>query len=1246
MTSLLRIRVTLFVLALVAIAACAGDSNARPSKSKSSGFQTQTFKRQKNTLSNLDFYLTNKGVLFNNDAVAGLNWPRGTSNSYIFGGGLWFATKKNIAGKRRKLVELGYNPNSGAGWYTEGQINDPETGDDGKFISYLSPRYSTSTGAYDGVVRSTVPDRSQVWPLWDTATTKTLKHNYYFGDYIESNAVRKTLAGTLKPNGDKVMPAMLSQEDIVNVYSDQDVSANPEYRQGLGYPFGLNIVEVIYSWSFGRYRDMIFVRHKVTNASKDTLYECFVAPAFDPDLGVGGSAAANDYNSYFGLLNADTLRARRVFPKNSPYYQDPTKLNMGYQWSGPESGKQYGVIGFSFLESPVTVNGNIVDNSDSAAVNGYGPGGQSQLGLTTFKKWTISNDPPTPDLRYDFVSDGSKDHDVTIQGDMRLLFSTGPFTLAPGKSVETTVAIGIAQASTTNLESNKDSIVKLIAFAHTVFADTTGSYAATHDSSATIVKHFITPVPPDIPQLTATSLDRSILLKWDYTADNSQDPLSTTLPFNTYDLYRTTRSDHDSTIRPDGLNPIVHLGTWSLWNLRQDSVFADTLYTKGGAKVPVFTGFKYTRTNKTPNTLPHSFLDLGDDNGDGVINGSEGLLNGVKYYYFLTATDEFDSINKVGPLTTAVVSPKNLVVAIPSRPVFPDLPTKIAGDISCIQGSWTSDNLHVAGVDSISLEIVDTGKFLDLYSNDTVCVSFLPRWNEVLNPRFLYLSPLYLYINVTDTRQGKQLTYDKLFNPNAVPPTTPYSALSGIQQQVLDQHADSIVRGRFTSDNTNFAPNQTVDQAFRVVVDYQFEQLQAPYRLRKVQVVPGPTPSVDPSIVHLSHRTMQAQQDSGAVNLTDLPEWATLPSFVGSLGECNYVIRFGDPTNLDEQEADTLGNLTRITSIKDPNSSVEFHPSVLPITVTSSTHCDALLKPIRPGNRNDIVYEGDGRFYVGRLVSAKDPTLSFPANNDPDSMLVPEPGKYAVDAFHFTQAGDDPSTANLILKTTGSFYYPYDHANQSNGQQLATVHRIRLAGAEIIINFPQITASTITGDTMATGILGTGDFHSGDQILVNFSGLARGLPMPDTCFMIYTSKDKRIDFASNAYYQEQKILDQVQVVPNPYIVTHLGQTSTDNAKLFFTRLPPRATIEIYTQAGDLVTTLEHRGATVTNGVDSLNDRYNVEEWNLLTSGRQRVGSQVLVARIIAKDINSDAVLGETTKKFAVILGGYRQVTGN
>jgi hypothetical protein len=1216
MNSMRTYKVAAIAIAIAVVSIYCSDVAARPTGTKNGGgsSSTLTFKRQKNTLSNLDFYFTNKGVLFNNDQAAGLNWPRGTSHHYIFGGGLWFATKKVIAGKKKKLVELGYNPNSGAGWYTEGEKGVP--GNDNNYISYLSPRYSNTTGAYDHVPRTTVPDMNVNWPIWDTSESKTLKHNYYFGDYISDNDKRKALAGTKKANGTTIAPAMLSQEDIVNVYSDYDITANPEYKQGAGYPFNLNIVEVIYSWSFGRYRDMIFIRHKVTNTSDETLYDCFIAPAFDPDLGDDAAAAANDFNSYFGLTPEDITRAQKVFPKGSLYYEHPEAMNLGTQWSKPEGGKEYGVIGFSFLESPVTdPSGNVIDISDSEAVQGYGKAGVKQLGLTTFKKWTITNDPPTPDLRYDFIADGGRDHDPGTGADLRLLFGTGPFNLPPHKSVETTVGIGIVQASTTDIKLSKDSILKVMAFAQLVFADTTGSNPLGDTTDPVIVKHFITPGPPALPNIKTHSLDRAVLVTWDSIAENTPDPLSPTLPFNTYELYRTTRSDHDSTIRPDGVNPTIKLGTWSIWNFDAN----------------------HKRTNATPNVLPHSYLDYGDDNADGQLTGSEGLLNGVKYYYFLIATDEYDSVNKVGPLSTAIVQNKNFAVGIPSKPVFPDLGGTILSDANCIKGNWTG----VRGIDSIILEVVDTGKFVDLYTNDNVNVSFLPRWSE--SSKLTINNPLSLYINLTDERQGKIVTFDRLYNPNATPQITPYNMLSGIVQGVVDQHADSNVAGRFVSDNNKFAPYQTIDQAFRLIVDFEFQQMKAPYRLKSITIQGG----VDPSVVQITPRTAHTPIN----NLADIPDDATMPSYLGGLGEVDYEVSFGDPTGFREIEADTNGNTYEIRSIKDPNSSTEFNPQVLPVTITSKTHCDAKLKPMRNGNRNDYTVENLVQYYGygDRAPATNGDTIA--TYSQPDTMKVPQPGKFALDAYHFTI--DDPADPggtlqSNILTTSGASYFPLDpNLKSTDGKHfLATIHRLRLAGAEIIFNYPHISSQlTVTGDSVAylTGPVGR-DFNSSDKILISFRGLVKGLPFPDSSFVIHTSKTP-INLASNSNYEQQQILDQVQVVPNPYIVTHLGQASTDNSKLFFTRLPPRATIEIYTLAGDLVNTLEHQAYTLDGDNVNLNDRYRVEEWNLLTSGRQRVGSQVLVARIIAKDPKSGAVLGETTKKFAVILGGYRQVVG-
>jgi hypothetical protein len=1225
--------------------------DGRPVSKKGGNATPQAFFRQRNTLSNLDFFFTNKGILFNNDVGEGLFYPRGTTNFYIFGGGLWFATKKNIGGHLRKLCELGYNPNSGVGWFSDGETNAPSGNTEAEYVSYVSPRYKTSDGSYDGIPRSSVTGSAH-WPIWDTASTKTLNHNYYFGDYIADENQRVALAiaanGHQALNGKIPKPAMLSQEEIVNIYTDQDVTQNPEYRAGIGYPFGLNVVEVIYSWSFGRYRDMIFVRRKVTNASKDNLTDCFMSAAFDPDLGATAGDEQYDDNSFFGLTPADLAFCQKTFPIGSPYHDNPFALNMAEQWKTiPPKGVTFGVIGFTFLESPVTApNGNILDISDSASVGGYC--NLNQLGINTYRRWSITNDPPTPDLRYDFQSSGTKDGPLGAGADQRMLFSTGPFNLPPSQSVEYVIGIGIAWPSTTTLQANKDSCVKLIAFAHSVFADTTGSYHRDSVSCTTEVKSFVTPGPPDVPTITTTCLDRAVLIQWDNAAELTKNPLSTTLAFNTYDLYRTSRSDHDSTIRPDGINPTVHLGSWSIWNFRQDSTF-DTVKV-GTLRIVNFAGFKYTRTNTVPNQIPHSFLDVGDDNGDGMIEGNEGLFNGVKYYYFLLATNEYDSINKVGPLTTSIVNQKNFAIGSPCKPVFPDLPNVIAGDSSCLNGaigssSCGSSPIYPTAGTTVSLEIQDTGKFLQLYANDTVYVSFQPRWTEY-NARFVNQSIMNMNVDVTETRQGKVLTYDKLFNPNATPAYTPYSFPSGIVEQVLGQQCDSNIAGKFSTNNSMFAPFQTIDQAFDILVNHEYRQLNAPYKLKSISADPAKI-----GIIHISGRTSRAPQGA-TVDYSNIDTSFTYPSYLGALGQASYDITFGQPVQWSELQADTNGKVFTQSDIKDPNSSADFQPTALPVTIVSTTHCNAPLSVIRAGNRNDISVENDYQYYDHTKPGTGNTIL--PDYSQPDTMIVPLAGKFAMDAFHYSEPKDgDPTNTSFMTKTTGMYYFSHGlQGYQNSGKFLNTVHRLRLAGAEIMLNFPGISDPS-TGDSGAyTGPTASNDFQPGDKISVSFTGLMSGLPFPGTQFMIETSKGKRLDFTDNSLYEQSKILSEVQVVPNPYIVNHLGQTSTDNAKLYFTRLPPRATIEIYNIAGELVKTLHHIGfvaQTDANGnitgydFNTLADRYNVEEWNLLSEGNQRVGSQVFVARVIALDPKTGSSIAETTTKFAVVLGGFHIV---
>ncbi len=1265
----------------ILILSASPEAYARPvtkGKGGSGGVQPQTFLRQLNVFSNMEFYYTNRGVLFyaGNGQNEGLFWPRGSGNSYIFGEGLWFATQKQIQGKRHKLCELGYNPNSGAGWYIEGEASQVglSSGTDGanpaaKYISYVGPRYDKSSGAYVSGSSTVVPSPYYGWPLWDTAVGKTLNHNFYFGDYISDvgqRNVNKLLAANSKPNP---VPAITSEEDILNFYTDQDPTDNPEYRPGTGYPFGLDIQEEIYSWSFGRYRDMIFLRHKVTNSSSDSLLNCWMAPAFDPDLDAAAGGAGNDGNSYVNdsLVKADADPAD-IAQLREPYRSDPTKLNMGVQWRNyttPPNGKQYGWIGFSFLESPVIdARGNIVANDDSVSLGGYGYDSlfqKNQLGLVTFQDWIILNDPSTEDLRYNFVSAGSKALFNGVYQDQRLLMATGPFTLPPKKSVETVVGITIAQVDNSDYHKNFGALLLLTDFAHLVFGevdstpiafgtDTNGKADTTFGYS---VNHFVSPAPPSIPKLTTTALDKAVLVQWDTTADRSVHNLQvapalakdTALAFLGYQLWRSSRSDHDSTIRPDGTNPDVMLGDWHLYDFKTDSVFD----SKGHLN-----HFHYTRTNTTPHPIPHSYLDVGDDNHDGILTGSEGLLDNVTYYYYLIAYNEYDSINQVGPLYTAIVPPKNFVPGIPNKPVFL---APFAGDStsdvnSCLAGSGKIGK-NFGGVQDVRLTIVDTGIFAKLFTDDTINVSFQPRWTEFIA---VNQSPLYFYVDVTDNKNGIQNTYRNLNNPSAN--TAAYSFPTSLPGTIV-YHVDGptsagvvyVFGAHFTTDNGAFAPNQTIDQAFKVLADVNLEQLSTPYRLSSVSV----SGAGDPNILRLSRRTNNGSDGYANQSIYNLPTDSMLgvtnnlgatrptrPSFLGGLGETSYDITFGNVQNPGPFPIAVNGDT--------------IFPRVMPITVSLTNCTQSVLQPVPAttvDTANDMTTELDYHFYSATVTATNGQTI--PAYTDPDTMHVPNPGWYQMAAFHYTDGADFNSQhtgAALAgqginqLGTVGPYYFPMggsDNIDNSSGTPVyhLVVHKLSVGGAEIIFNAPEVPSAE-SGDTLP----GTGDPHNnphatdfapGDKVTLSFTGMMKNLPFPGAKFTIKTESGSPVNF-SNANNYVDSILAQVQVVPNPYIVSHLGQTSTDNAKLFFTRLPPRCTIEIYALDGTLVNTIEHNGYQPANPSNPLTDQSSVETWNLLTSGQQRVGSQVLFARVVAKDPNSGSEIGEVTTKFAVVVG--------
>jgi hypothetical protein len=368
---------------------------------------TNIYDVQRNTLSNFDFYTTNYGI-FGLDVAknsgAGF-WPRGTLNQYLFGSGIWIgALKKNPSdNKLTKMVEIGYNPNSGQSWFVPGAVQDGDkafsTGQD-KYRTYFSTDFDLGSG--EPIMKEDGPN----WPLWivdDSGQYQygTKKHGFIYDETKRNKYVY--IRG----------PQFVSDEDIVTIYKDTDLDhfeGGVVKRKSQGYPMKLEIQSRIYTWKTEEMKDVTIMSYLIENKSTDTLYNCWVGGVFDSDIAYQPSATQGATN--------DRMR----------YFETNKDLNLTVGWTNTdkgEAGKGFGYIGISMLESPAVDNNGFIRTDKMV----FEP--KEQLGMVTSRNWSIVEDLLEDNVRYDYMSSAVRDGD-NGPGDKRMMLATGPFNLKPG----------------------------------------------------------------------------------------------------------------------------------------------------------------------------------------------------------------------------------------------------------------------------------------------------------------------------------------------------------------------------------------------------------------------------------------------------------------------------------------------------------------------------------------------------------------------------------------------------------------------------------------------------------------------------------------------------------------------------------------------------------------------------------------------------------------------------------------------
>lgn len=362
---------------------------------------------QRNTVSNVDFYLTNYGIFALNVAQnkGGLYWPKGSQNEYIFGSGAWFGAKKMKPDSSgiKKYVEITYNPNSGTSWMVPGMIEDGDTIIKTKKYDYRS-YFSTDFNLYSGVPKDT--NDGPNWPIWITDSIGRYQFGTYKSDIIYDVNNRNR---TNYPQG----PLFVSDEDIVNIYKDTDLSRYDgfmEKRRKDGYPLGLQFQERVFTWGTDELKDVVILSYIIKNTSNDTLKDCYLGGIYDVDLALATNTQGGAGNDRFR------------------YFSEDTTLNLAVGWTNTdqgELGKGFGYIGISLIESPA------ISSDKFLRTDKYIYETSEQIGLSTFRCNSISEDKNTDDERYDFLSSNLKDND-NGPGDNRMLISSGGFHMRPG----------------------------------------------------------------------------------------------------------------------------------------------------------------------------------------------------------------------------------------------------------------------------------------------------------------------------------------------------------------------------------------------------------------------------------------------------------------------------------------------------------------------------------------------------------------------------------------------------------------------------------------------------------------------------------------------------------------------------------------------------------------------------------------------------------------------------------------------
>ncbi|MCK4404545.1 MAG: hypothetical protein KAW02_05585, partial [candidate division Zixibacteria bacterium] len=973
------------------------------------------------------------------------------------------------------------------------------------------------------------------------------------------------------------LPDIVGIQDSYCEFDDQDIERwdtgiNSNAGDGKDiakYGLGVKVIQRTHSWNYENNKTIHFFIYQIVNVREDKvpIRNCFLSIMCDPDVG----PTAND-----DLVGFDATR-------NLGYCYDSDFAEQGFA-------RIPGFLAYKFLESPVAgydVDLNGDDKIDTVSVEWNDVWVRDvkkgePLGLASFKTSNLQSGDPDTELEKYIIMAGHNYPDVgdqryapfdlgtgTTPVDQRFFQNTGPFLLAPvGETVIDTVwawdsvneELKVASVNTIVGDTVRVVVAVLMAPDEEQLPQIADIAQSIYDIG------FILPRPPDHPNFTLTPDDKKVYITWDDAAELSEDPYYdfTSDPGDAlYDpMYRQVDFEGYKVYRSTSGLPGTFelLASWDKTSVTPRHV--DVVQLSGAA----FEGtVSYDETNTEGYILP---------------NGGTALFAGHEYLIQVKSDTSF--------------SVTDLTLGVP------------------IPASEEEDHWYNTGEPPYVFELFDD-EYYSLSLPDNIADGTYDNYFDGVN---LLIGGM--AINFTGDDPSYVPTQDVIFK------ITGYlEEAEGVNQEVAHAYIDTgLINGMIY---------------YYDVIAYDFQPFSSPRSLengiRGIAVTPRShaTGLVQGSAYDVQH---SSGSSNGSVEVTVVEP--------GNVTGHNYEVGFyeGDPPLLWYLK--DLNTQAFVLDSMSNQSGNDDYPVVDGLVVKAIGPSPGISEWVYDPSANRFftgVNWGGGYFWGGldlgvnffgsSLAAADYVTIEvrfsdterqkaydYLRGGDPSYGYI---GHFEV-PFTAWDVTSDPSRQINIAFVEANGQPEYDStwgpSLSSGGREYLFI----LASDYTDTPEEYYTTRQILQDAGEFDALYAGWFVAKEDAEGNPRTWTDGDVFRITPYFVNLVTDKFTFSTVSKKVDESLVnLDDIKVVPNPYIVRNAWERSRDYSVVAFTHLPDKCTIRIYTLSGDHLQTLEHESAIFDGN----------ENWDLLTKNSQKIAAGIYIYHV-------DSDYGEKIGKFAVV----------